>query len=225
MILLLPVLLACARPAAPPLPEHTRAEGVRAALPGGQAAAASVSVDGDRARTSEVSVVAGAALAAEPPASPATTSPTPASPPAAPAPAAPAPVDPARALTIDAPASEWDLRERVARFEGGVVATRGPVTLRTPTLTVRYAGADRIDKVEAAGGVEVTRGARTARAERAVLDAASGEIVLTGGPRLAEGPNALEGTRIVLFLDDERARCEGAEGAPCRLVVDGTALR
>ena len=35
----------------------------------------------------------------------------------------------------------------------------------------------------------------------------------------------LEGARIVLFLDDERARCEGAEGAPCRLVVDGTALR
>ncbi len=190
-------LLACTPAELPLLPEVARAEGLR------------VQGDGWQAEGASVTLAAGAATAATVAATL-----TPEGEP-----------DPARALTVRAPVSEWDLRARVARFEGGVEVTRGPVVLRAPTLTVRYAGPDRVETVEAAGGVDVTRGERRAHADAATLDARTGEIVLTGSPRLSEGPNVLEGTRIVLFLDDERARCEGAEGAPCRLVVDGEALR
>jgi lipopolysaccharide export system protein LptA len=190
-------LLACAQAELPLLPEVARAEGLQ------------VQGEGWRAEGASVTLAAGTATAET---VAATLTPE-------------GEADPSRALTVRAPVSEWDLRARVARFEGGVEVTRGPVVLRAPTLTVRYAGPDRVETVQATGGVEVTRGERRARADDAVLDARTGEIVLTGAPRLSEGPNVLEGTRIVLHLDDERARCEGAEGAPCRLVVDGEALR
>lgn len=128
-------------------------------------------------------------------------------------------------LSITAARSDWDLRARIAHFEGDVVVTRGEVEIRCARLEVRYADAERIDRVLAEGGVEVRRGDRRARSGRADLDGTTGRILLTGDPRLSEGPNTLVGERITLYLDDERATCEGAEGgAPCRLAVDGSAL-
>jgi lipopolysaccharide export system protein LptA len=128
-------------------------------------------------------------------------------------------------LTIDAPRTEWDLRAGITTFSGGVSATRGDVTLRADTLVVRYADAGRVDRVEADGAVVVERGDRRGEGGRAVLVASTGEITITGHPRLREGPSWLTGERIVLWLDDERAVCEGAEGAPCRLTLAGDAIR
>lgn len=129
-------------------------------------------------------------------------------------------------LEITAERSDWDLRGGNATFTGSVVVRRGEVELHCATLEVKYASGDRVDRVVATGGVDVTRGARSAHADRAELVGETGKITLTGNPRLAEGPNTLVGTSIVLWLDDERATCEGgAAGGPCRLVVDGAALR
>jgi lipopolysaccharide export system protein LptA len=128
-------------------------------------------------------------------------------------------------LEITATRSDWDLHARTAHFEGDVNVRRGDVDLRCATLDVRYADADRIESVRASGSVEVRRGARTATAAQADLVGATGRLTLTGSPRLSEGPNTLVGRSIVLWLDDERATCEGAGGEPCRLVVDGSALK
>lgn len=128
-------------------------------------------------------------------------------------------------LEIVAARSDWDLKARRARFTGAVQVRRADLTLRCDTLDVRYADAERIDSVLATGNVEVRRGDRLATSASAELSGATGKISLTGGPRLSEGPNTLVGHTIVLWLDDERATCDGAQGAPCRLVVDGTALR
>ncbi len=127
-------------------------------------------------------------------------------------------------LQITAARSDWDLRARSAHFEGDVRVVRGVVEIRCARLDVQYADAETIDRVLATGGVEVRRGERVATSARAELVGATGRVTLTGAPRLAEGPNTLAGTTIVLWLDDERATCEGSEGEPCRLVVDGTAL-
>jgi lipopolysaccharide export system protein LptA len=139
-------------------------------------------------------------------------------------------------LEITAARSTWDLRARTAHFEGNVLVRRGPVDLHCAALDVRYADADHIDRVLASGGVSVQHGSRTASAAQAELMGATGRITLTGSPRLSEGPNTLVGATIVLWLDDERATCEGgpaeagaagtvgAEASPCRLVVDGAAL-
>jgi lipopolysaccharide export system protein LptA len=52
-----------------------------------------------------------------------------------------------------------------------------------------------------------------------VLTADDGKVVLTGDPRVSDGPNVLEGASITLYLDDERLEC-----ASCRLVVQGAAV-
>jgi lipopolysaccharide export system protein LptA len=145
-------------------------------------------------------------------------------------------------LQVSAARSSWDLKARTARFEGEVVVTRGDVTMRCAALDVSYADTDTIDRVVATGGVRVDRGPRHAEAERAELVGSTGQITLTGSPRLAEGASELVGARIVLWLDDERATCEGGAGAEangvgvssagvngigvggCRLVVAGSAL-
>jgi lipopolysaccharide export system protein LptA len=127
-------------------------------------------------------------------------------------------------LHIAASRSSWDLKGRSAHFESNVVVTRGDVTMRCNALDVRYAGADTIDTVVATGAVRVEKGGRTAEAARAELVGKTGRITLTGDPRLAEGVNVLEGERIVLWLDDERADCEGGATGPCRLVVAAGAL-
>jgi lipopolysaccharide export system protein LptA len=128
-------------------------------------------------------------------------------------------------LDITALKSSWDLKARTAHFEGNVVVTRAEVKIHCAALDVRYADANRIATVVASGGVTVNRDGRTARADTAELDGPTGRITLTGNPRLSEGPNTLVGTRIELWLDDERATCEGAGDAPCALTVAGSALR
>lgn len=123
-------------------------------------------------------------------------------------------------LEIAAPQSDWDLRARVARFTGGVTATRADVTMTADTLTVSFKSADRLERAVAEGGVRVVQGARRAEGATAELTVESGEIVLTGAPVLSEGPNRMTGERITLWLDDERVRCD-----QCRLLVDGEAVR
>ncbi len=127
-------------------------------------------------------------------------------------------------LEIQAARSSWDLKARTAHFEGEVVVTRGEVTMRCAALDVRYATADTIDTVVATGTVRVDRGERHAEAERAELTGKNGKITLTGHPKLAEGVNALVGERITLWLDDEKADCEGGASGPCALTVEGRAL-
>lgn len=127
-------------------------------------------------------------------------------------------------MEIRADRSSWQLDARVATFAGNVQVVRGPVTLRCAELEVRYADAARVDRVLARGGVHVERGERRATAQQAELVGATGEVRLTGEPRLQEGPNTLAGATITLWLDDERAECAGADGEPCRLTVEGGAL-
>lgn len=127
-------------------------------------------------------------------------------------------------LIIRAERSEWRLKERTAQFSGTVVVSRQDVELQCGRLTVTYTADGRIAHLQADGGVTVTHGERHARADVAALDGPSGQITMTGSPRLTEAGSTLTGSRITLYLDDERALCEGAAGQPCTLVVDGDRL-
>lgn len=124
-------------------------------------------------------------------------------------------------LSIQAQRSEWDLKARSAHFEGEVVVTRGDVVMTCPVLDVVYGAKQQIQQVVATGPVVVRSGDRQATAGHAELLAESGELLLTGKPRLEEGDNALVGQKIRFYLDGERVVCEGAAGEPCSLVMRG----
>ncbi len=127
-------------------------------------------------------------------------------------------------LFVTSAASDWDLAGNIATFEGDVKVVRGEAEVRCSTLRVRWetrGSARVVTEIVASGGVDVRVGTRRAEAREARLEGASGAITLTGNARLREGANALEGATVTFFPDEDRARCVGASGAPCRLIVVG----
>ena len=99
-------------------------------------------------------------------------------------------------------------KERHARLAGSVVARQADLTLRAPEVDATLAdGSGGIRRIVATAGVEVTQGSRVAQAGRAEFDNAARTIVFTGGPRLWDGENLVEGTRIVLHVDDRTVEC------------------
>ena len=120
-------------------------------------------------------------------------------------------------LVITGKQSAWDLRKGEVVFDGGVVAVRADVTIHCDKLDVTYVG-DRVDVALATGNVHVTKGAREATGDRAVLTVADGRVEISGTPAIRDGKNTMTGSVIVLFLDDERLLCDD-----CRLEVAGDA--
>ena len=123
-------------------------------------------------------------------------------------------------LEIQAPNSTWDLQSRTAEFHGGVLASRGDVTLSCDSLSVVFSSPSQLDSAQAIGSVKVTHGLRHAEAAQAELNANTGELVLTGAPVLVDGVNKMAGERITLWLDDERVECH-----QCQLTVSGSAIQ
>lgn len=130
-----------------------------------------------------------------------------------------APVEGAAPLEISADETRWDLAGGTMALRGQVQATRGAVTLTCHEADITLGPARRVERVEVRGDVVVTQGARVARAQQAVLDAATGRVTLTGEASLRDGTNAMAGEPLVVFLDDDRVEC-----ATCRLTVDASSI-
>jgi lipopolysaccharide export system protein LptA len=130
-------------------------------------------------------------------------------------------------LTIQAASSEWDLKAHTVHFKSAgpsapIVVTRGLTTMTCATLDASYGEKQQIRSIVAEGNpVRVVREDRHAEARKAELLPATGELLLTGNPRIGEGENVLTGKKIWLYLDDEKVRCEGADAEPCQLVMTG----
>lgn len=122
-------------------------------------------------------------------------------------------------LQITSERSQWRFADRSATFTGDVVATRRTATLTCDTLTVALGDGEQIRSATADGSVVVTQDGRRASAEHAELDGATGKIVLTGSPRLAQGGRTLAGEVITIWLDDERVDCDR-----CTLSFSGEAI-
>ena len=124
----------------------------------------------------------------------------------------------APALVIEGDRSEWSLSDGQVRLEGDVRVVRGEVTLTARTLVLDLAG-EAVDRAEAVGQVRVTQGERVVTAGRAVLEGATGRLVLSESPRLTEGERVLTASRITVWLDEDTLNCED-----CRLEMPEGAL-
>ena len=107
---------------------------------------------------------------------------------------------------------EMDQKKNVIRYQGNVVAVRGDVTLKSDTLTATYnPGAKRIDNVVAEGKLVVTQGDRVATGSKAVFDSQKSSVILTGKPEVRQGNSQISGTRIILYINEDRGVVEGGE--------------
>ncbi len=97
-----------------------------------------------------------------------------------------------------------------ALYTGNVVIGQGEMRLAAPRVLVVFSeGENRIERLEATGGVTLVSGEEAAEAERADYDIDDGTVVMTGNVLLTQGQNALTSERMIVNLDDGTAQMTG----------------
>jgi len=114
-------------------------------------------------------------------------------------------------------ADQIELQDRQKRviLSGDVVITQGDLRLTAQRTTVSYtdAGSLEIQRIDATGGVVVTRGDERAQGAAAVYDFNRRVIVLSGGVALRRGGDTLNGGRLTIDLNTGIASVDGRSGA------------
>jgi lipopolysaccharide export system protein LptA len=120
---------------------------------------------------------------------------------------------------IDFSAGQIELQDKSDRviLSGGVVATQAGLTIRSARLTGAYTNAGKVDvnRIDAIGGVVITKDDLRATSNAAVYDVNNALITLIGDVRLTQGANRLNGGRIVIDMTAGRSTITGSN-APLR---------
>lgn len=97
-----------------------------------------------------------------------------------------------------------------AIFTGDVLISQGEMKLSAARVLVIYAeGTQRIQRLEATGGVTLVSGSEAAEAERADYDIDAGTITMQGDVLLTQGESALSSQEMVVSLEDGTAQMTG----------------
>jgi len=123
-----------------------------------------------------------------------------------------------------------------AIFGGGVVATRGDLEVRCPTVVASYDQRAKIREVVCEGPVSATQGGKTMTSQAGSFDNASGMLHLEGGTTLTEAGRRFSGERLdfevgtsLATLSRGQADLPGSgglgplqpnDGAPFRITAD-----
>ena len=118
--------------------------------------------------------------------------------------------NPDAALEITADQLSVDQENGTAIFDGNVVIGQGVMRLAAGRVLVVYAeGAQKIERLEATGGVTLVNGDDSAEAERADYSITNNEVIMSGDVLLTQGPNALTSESMTLDLATGTARMNG----------------
>lgn len=109
--------------------------------------------------------------------------------------------------------TEGLFREDRAVFSGNVIVRQGEMTLNADRITVAFSDGrskGSIERIDAAGGVSVRRGNKSAQGSFAVYDPTRRLITLMGRVVLTQGANTVRGERLIIDLTSGRAVVDGA---------------
>lgn len=117
---------------------------------------------------------------------------------------------------VDYHADRIELQDRQNRvvLSGSVDITQAELRLRAARTTVAYtnAGSMKIQRIDATGGVIVTRGTDTARGNAAVYDFGRRVITMSGNVALSQNGSTLNGGRLVIDLNTGISSVDGRGG-------------
>ena len=118
-------------------------------------------------------------------------------------------------VNFDAGALELQDRADRVVLTGGVTATQAGLTLKANRVTAAYSSGGGIDvnRLDATGGVTITKDDLRATSNAAIYDLNANLITLIGNVNLNQGANRLSGGRLVIDLDSGRSTINGG-GAP-----------
>ena len=121
---------------------------------------------------------------------------------------------------IDFSAAHIELQDKANRavLSGGVTLRQAEMTLQADRVTVSYtghvlSGSPQVSRLDAAGGVTITRPDQTARSQYAVYDLNKRVVTMLGAVTLTQGGNTVSGGRLTLNLDTGRAVIDGSSVA------------
>ncbi|MFM9828839.1 MAG: LptA/OstA family protein [Sphingomonas sp.] len=122
-----------------------------------------------------------------------------------------APVD------IAADHSLLDDKAKRAILSGNVEVRQAEMAVKAARATLAYTGqivdgSPQIDRIDASGGVIITRPDQRATSRYAIYDLNRRTILLLGGVVLTQGQNVTRGERITLDLNASTAQLEAAPG-------------
>lgn len=97
-------------------------------------------------------------------------------------------------------------------LSGGVIVTQAGLTLRSERLTIAYSNASNIDinRLDAIGGVTITKADLRTKSDAAIYDLSNNLITLIGNVSVTQGTNRLSGGRIIIDLNQNRTSVEAA---------------
>ena len=131
---------------------------------------------------------------------------------------------------VDYAADRIELQDRENRvvLSGNVDISQAGLRLRAARTTVAFTdeGSLKIQRIDATGGVLVTRGDESARGDVAVYDFNRRIITMAGGVALRRGSSTLNGGRLVIDLNTGISSVDGrASGGSSALGEGGSGGR
>lgn len=118
---------------------------------------------------------------------------------------------------IDFASDHLEIQDRANRalLTGNVRINQAEMALAAARVTVTYTGeltdgSPQVSRLDASGGVTVTRPDQSARSQYAVYDLNRRVITMLGGVTLRQGPNVVQGSRLSINLDTGRATIDGS---------------
>lgn len=133
---------------------------------------------------------------------------------------------------IDFNAGTIELQDRANRaiLSGGVNVRQADMTLDAARMTVAYTGqvldgSPQVSRMDASGGVTVTRPDQKARSQYAVYDLNRRVITMLGGVSLLQAGNTVNGGRLTINLDTGRATIDGSSVGGTTKAPDGTVIQ
>lgn len=125
---------------------------------------------------------------------------------------------------VDFTAGSLELQDRADRvvLAGGVTVTQAGLVLKSSRLTAAYSnagGGTDVERLDATGGVTITKDDLRATSNAAIYDLNSSLITLIGNVNLVQGSNKLNGGRLVIDLNSGRSTING--GGPAGTSTSG----
>ena len=119
--------------------------------------------------------------------------------------------------------SDWmevDQKKNTITYKGRVVTIQSEMTMRSETLTAVYdPEMKQIRQIIAEGKVNAVQGNRMATGDRAIFDEKAKTVTLIGNPVMRQGNSQITGSRIIYYIDQDRAVAEGKDSVRVQVTI------
>jgi lipopolysaccharide export system protein LptA len=129
-------------------------------------------------------------------------------------------------------ADHIELQDKANRavLSGNVSVKQAEMTLNAARMTVAYTGQvvdgnPQVSRLDAAGGVVVTRPDQSARGQYAIYDLNRRVVTMLGAVSLTQAGNTVNGGRLTINLDTGRAVIDGSSVASSTATPGGGAVQ